>query len=295
VTATTHPPAPPAPTPAVPAVPPAPPRNRRIAVLNNKGGVGKTTVTRELGAALARRGRRVLLVDFDPQGNLTTSMNVEDFDKSVADVLDRPVNGGAAEAIVPCGWDIPERDLIDVLPADLELEARGNESGLPGSHGRLHRVLWGVTDAYDYVLFDCRPALGHLEQMVVAALDGNEDGLLIVVEPARPAISGATRVMSEVADWADRLQVTAPVLGVIVNRYDGRLNQHVGRARGLAASLAGGAGTSTTAPPVLTPYVPERVRLAEVNDMSLPSTGDRRLDREGVLDVFNALAERLDA
>lgn len=281
-------------------------RNRRIAVKNNKGGVGKTTVTIVLAEALARRGRRVLLVDMDPQGNLSRrTLAAAHPDPtvhgSISEVLAARVKGGAATAILPCAWDTG--GLIDVIPADLSLEDRAEEAATPRSDARLHRVLYGVTDDYDYTLIDCGPALGHLAQMVTAALDGPEDGVYIVVEPGADAIAGACRVAEQVRQWADLLDVDAPVLGVIVNLFSGALNLHHGRTEGLANSLAALTVTADAdgvgfvpqdAPPVVTPFVPRAVRLAELQDLGQPSTGDARLRREGILPVLDALAAVVD-
>lgn len=276
---------------AAQAAPAIEPLGRRLAVFNNKGGVGKTTMTIELAAALARRGRRVLLVDLDPQGNLTGRVRATPAAAgSISDVLRANVRGGALDAVVSCGWDIPEAGLIDVLPATLDLEERVEEAQKPGSDRRLRRVLFGVTDAYDYTLIDCRPALGHLEENAIGCLDGDDDGVLIVVEPARDAISGAYRVAVKVAAWAEVLEVTAAVLGIVVNKYDKRLNLHRGRTGSLARSLAPAFEEAVepdevppTPPPVMQPYIPQAVRLAELHDLAEPSTGDRRLIREGLV------------
>lgn len=276
------------------AVPTTEPEGVRIGVVNNKGGVGKTVVVRELGSALARRGRRVLLVDMDPQGNLTRRTAVaHSFTDagSIADILHTPTKGGARDAIVPCGWDIPEADRIHVLPADFELSQRDTEAARPGSHGRLARVLYGVTDDYDYTLIDCRPTLAHLEQMVVASLTNPGDGVIIPVEPGADAISGAYRVMEEIREWADDMDVTASVLGIVVNLYDGQLRLHSGRVRAMPASLS---SDRHAAPPILEPYIPRRVRIAEVQDRAVPSTGDQRLQQEGILTIFNKLARTLE-
>lgn len=272
---------------------------RRRSFNNNKGGVGKSLLTREMAEALARQGRRVLVVDMEPQGNVSRRLAVHDIDpaRTIGAVLARKVKGGAAEAIYPCGWDSPEAALIDVIPADLTLADRDREAGDAGSHGRLAKVLYGVTDDYDFTLFDCRPTLGHLEQMVVRALDGDGDGYYLVVEPEADAITGAYRVIQEMAQWAEDMEVGAPALGVIVNKYDGRTNLHTGRAGSVAASLTTrdeSGATLLDPPPVLTPYVRHAIRIAEVQDMALPSTGDPRLKREGHLTAFDQLAEAIN-
>lgn len=282
----------PVPAPSSLSEPAAPRLGRRRAFINHKGGVGKTTITIQMAQALARRGHRVLLVDMDPQANLTRRAAVNHYVATVGEVLAARHKGGAALAVVRCGWDVPEADRIDVLPADLELADRDGEASQPGSFNRLARILFGVTDAYDYTLIDCRPTLGHLEQMVVRALDGEEDGYYLVVEPGADAISGAYRVTQEIATWATDMEVQCPPLGAIVNLYDARTNLHMGRTAALAQSLTPPGGG--TPPPVLVPYIPRAVRIAELQDLARPSTGDQRLRREGHLATFDALAAALD-
>ena len=270
-----------------------PRRGRRISFNNNKGGVGKTLITIEIGAALARRGRRVLLVDMEPQGNLTRRTAVRDVHQAptIGDVLRTRQKGGAATAIQPCGWDVPEAALIDVIPATVELADRDLEAAQPASHSRLLRALYGVTDDYDYTLIDCRPTLGHLEQMVTCALDGEEDGFYVVVEPEHDAVSGAYRVMQEMSAWAQDMDVEARPLGAIVNLYDGRTNLHQGTSGSLAESLSPDGGQPL---PVLTPYIRRAIRLGELHHLALPTTGDKRAEREGLVAAFDALAEAVD-
>lgn len=272
---------------------------RRRAFINNKGGVGKTTVTLEIAAALARRGKRVLLVDMDPQGNLTRRAAVRDVELAVTlgEVLAVKAKGGASAGIYPCGWNIPEAALIDVIPADLTLVDRDQEAAQPGSFGRLNRVLYGVTDDYDFTLFDCRPTLGHLEQMVTRCLESDGDGYYLVVEPGHDAISGAYRVTQELGRWADDMEVGAPALGAIVNMYDGKTRLHQGRVHALSESLTplDSAGVPLAdAPPVLQPPIRRAIRIAELHDLAQPSTGDLRLEREGHLAAFDSLAEAVD-
>lgn len=273
-----------------------PRRGRRRAVITHKGGVGKTMTTVYLGEALARAGHRVLLVDLDPQGNLTRRTAVRNADVAVTlgEVLQTKEKGGAAAAVYPCGWETPEAALIDVIPADLTLVDRDLEAAQPGSFGRLNRVLYGVTDAYDYTLFDCRPTLGHLEQMVTRCLESDGDGYYLVVEPGHDAISGAYRVTQELARWADDMEVAAPALGAIVNLYDGQTRLHKGRVGALDESLTpldSDGQPTAQAPPVLQPYIRRAIRIGELQDLALPSSGDARMKREGHLATFDALAE----
>ncbi len=267
---------------------------RRIAFLKNKGGVGNTFATIEIGQALARRGRRVLFVDMDPQGNLTRRLAVPDAEVAITtgEILAAKVRGGAAAGITRVGWPIPEAILMQAIPADLSLVDRDGEASVPGSHARLSRTLLGVTDDFDYTLFDCRPALGHLEQMVVRAIDGDTDGFFLVVEPEADAVSGAYRVREQVEAWADDMDIATSCLGVIVNRYDNRLVQHKGVTAQLSESLTPVDGGDP--PRIMSPYIPLAARMSQLHHLGRPSTGDSRAIAEGHIAKLDALAEVID-
>src|SRR4051812_12491633 len=158
----------------MPNFPPAPPLHshgpaRIIAMCNQKGGVGKTTSTINLGAALAEIGRNVLLVDFDPQGALSVGLgiNTHELEKTVYNVLmERHVD--ARSVIQPTGTD-----RLDLLPANIDLSAA--EVQLVGEVAReqvLGRVLRPVLDEYDVVLIDCQPSLGLLTVNALTAAHG---------------------------------------------------------------------------------------------------------------------------
>lgn len=276
-----------------------PRRGRRIAVLNNKGGVGKTGLCVGLAAALARLGRRVLVADMDPQANATRRLAANPADATLTAVLATYQRGSATDAVVPCGWNAPEAAHIDVIPADAGLTFRDAEAAQPGAGNRLRRILHGLTDAYDYTLVDCRPTLGHLEQMVVQALDGPDDGFLVPVEPGADAIGGAVRVIRQVHWWADAMEVTAPPLGVIINLYDGRTRLHRGSAATLAASLATLDSDEPDAPPeiprIFNTRIPRNIHLGGVFHLALPVTAaDPRLSAEGIIECFDLLAQGVD-
>ena len=132
-----------------------------IAITNQKGGVGKTTTTVNLGVGLARQGRRVLLVDGDPQGSLTISMGVKLSDKdtvSLATLMHHSMN----HRPLPVGSGlVRHREGVDLLPADIELS--GVEMALFNAEHRervLQDVLEPLRSSYDYILIDCTPSLG---------------------------------------------------------------------------------------------------------------------------------------
>lgn len=157
------------PAPPVPA-PTSPPNNhpgaatRLIALVNQKGGVGKTTTTVNLGTALAMMGKRVLLIDLDPQGHLTlhTGLDPNTLDKSIYDLLTDPAVTAADIAHQP-------RENLTVLPAEVNLAGVESELASLASSGQAQRILLDKCaplltqgDGYDYVLIDCPPSLGIL-------------------------------------------------------------------------------------------------------------------------------------
>jgi chromosome partitioning protein len=188
---------------------------RVIAMCNQKGGVGKTTTTINLGAALAEVGRRVLLVDFDPQGALSVGLGVP------AHELDVTVYTLLTER----GHDV--RDVIqrtkveglDVLPANIDLSAA--EVQLVGEVAReqiLARVLRPVLDDYDVVLIDCQPSLGLLTVNALTAAHG----VIIPLECEFFAMRGVALLVETIEKITDRLNPRLQVDGILATMYDGR-------------------------------------------------------------------------
>ena len=134
-----------------------------IAITNQKGGVGKTTTTVNLGVGLARQGRRVLLVDGDPQGSLTISMGVKLPDKDTV-TLANLMHHTMINQPLPIGSGlVRHREGVDLLPADIELS--GVEMALFNAEQRervLQKVLESLRTSYDYILIDCTPSLGMM-------------------------------------------------------------------------------------------------------------------------------------
>ena len=188
---------------------------RVVAMCNQKGGVGKTTTTINLGAALAEFGRRVLLVDFDPQGALSVGLGVNphELDRTVYNLLmDR---GVVAEDIL-LKTNTPGMDL---LPSNIDLSAA--EVQLVGEVAReqtLDRGLESVIADYDYVLIDCQPSLGLLTVNALTAADG----VIIPLECEFFALRGVALLMDTISKVTERLNPQLELDGILATMYDSR-------------------------------------------------------------------------
>ncbi len=221
------------------------PVSRTIAVANQKGGVAKTTTVASLGSALAERGRKVLLVDLDPQSCLTFSLGLDPdaVELSVHDVLLGRV--GASMAIQPT------EDGVDLVPATIELA--GTEAQLlsrPGREYVLRSALEEVSAAYDVVLLDCSPSLGVLTLNALTAADE----LIIPLQCEMLSHRGVGQLLDTVADVQRILNPNLRVLGVLPTMFDGRTNH----ARAVLADVSERYGLA-----VLEPAIPKSVRFAE--------------------------------
>jgi chromosome partitioning protein len=190
---------------------------RTLAVVNQKGGVGKTTVAINLGAALAQRGLRVLLVDLDPQGDATTGLGFEEQYEAEMPSLLAGLTGR-----LPGGMMVTDLVLstgqFDVLPSNLDLALA--ERLLLTEHGREHllarRVLGVLADRYDWCLIDCPPSLGVLtDNAIVAAGE-----VLVVVKPEGKSLRALGLLLDQIASLRQGLDVTAEIIGVVVTAHD---------------------------------------------------------------------------
>ena len=186
-----------------------------IAMCNQKGGVGKTTSTINLGAALAEYGRRVLLVDLDPQGALSAGLGVQHHD------LELTVHNLLVEPRVSID-DVLMRtriDGLDLLPSNIDLSAA--EIQLVTEVGReqtLGRVLHPVLDRYDYVLIDCQPSLGLLTVNALACADS----VIIPMECEYFSLRGLALLNDTVEKVHDRLNSKLELAGIVVTMFDSR-------------------------------------------------------------------------
>jgi chromosome partitioning protein len=182
-----------------------------VAFVNQKGGVGKTTVTLGMASAAQAAGNHVLVADLDPQGASTWVLGVdpEEVESSTAELLGSNRAGSASAAVVSSAWG-PE---VDVVPASTRLHAREAGSGRDPAT-RLRSALDGVADRYDLVLLDCPPSLGNLTVNALSAADL----AVIVAEPAALGLRGITAVADAVDTIWDEHNPGLDLAGVIVNR-----------------------------------------------------------------------------
>jgi chromosome partitioning protein len=188
---------------------------RIVALCNQKGGVGKTTTTINLGAALAEHGRRVLLVDFDPQGALSVGLGVQpaQLDRTVYDLL---MDASLAVDDVLLKTAVAGMDL---LPSNIDLSAA--EVQLVNEVAReqtLARTLEAVVADYDVILIDCQPSLGLLTVNALTAADG----VLVPLECEYFALRGVALLMQTIDKVRERLNPQLHVDGVLATMYDGR-------------------------------------------------------------------------
>jgi chromosome partitioning protein len=246
---------------------------RTIAVANQKGGVAKTTTVASVGAALAEMGRRVLVVDLDPQACLTFSLGLdpETVEISVHDVLLGRVSAGMA---IHQSAEGP-----DVLPATIELA--GCEAALLMKTGReyvLRSALDEVRTSYDVILLDCAPSLGVLTLNALTAADD----VLVPLQCESLSHRGVGQLLDTVHEVQRLTNRDLRVLGVLPTLFDARTNH----ARQVLADITGRYGLSVIEPPIA-----KSVRFAEA-----PAAGRsilRTASRSPGAEAYRTLARRL--
>ena len=247
---------------------------RTIAVVNQKGGVGKTTTAVNLTAALKEAGLRVLLCDFDPQANATSGFGI-DKRKTKFSVYDVIINN------VPTQEAIVETKYGDVLPATTDLAGAAIE--LISTEYREHQLekcLEQVKDQYDVILIDCPPSLEMLTLNGLAAADS----ILVPVQCEYYALEGLSDLMSTLRMVKRRINPKLEIFGVILTMFDGRTNFSTQVAQEVRRHFPG---------KVFVTAIPRNIRLAEAPSHGMPVTAYDRSSKGAV--AYRAVAEEFKA
>jgi len=245
-----------------------------IAVVNQKGGVGKTTTAVNLTAALHDMGLKVLLCDFDPQANASSGLGV-DKRKVKRDVYDVIIDG------VPAQEAIINTKFGDVLPSSADLAGAAVELiGMDDPNRRLANALNAVKDQYDLILIDCPPSL---EMLTLNGLSAAE-GILVPVQCEYYALEGLSDLMSTLRMVKKRINPGLEIFGVALTMFDGRTNFSTQVAQEVRKHFPG---------KVYTTVIPRNIRLAEAPSHGLPVTAYDRSSK-GAL-AYKAMAAEIKA
>ena len=243
-----------------------------IAVVNQKGGVGKTTTAVNLTACLHDLGLRVLLCDFDPQANASSGLGIDKrkIKHSTYDLVINQVK--AADAVVKTKFG-------DVLPSSADLAGAAVELiGMGNPNQQLKNALEPLKDAYDLIFIDCPPSLEMLTLNALAAADG----ILVPVQCEYYALEGLSDLMSTLRAVKRRINPNLEIFGVALTMYDGRTNFSAQVAQEVRRHFPG---------KVYATVIPRNIRLAEAPSHGLPVTVYDRSSRGA--HAYKAMAEEI--
>lgn len=229
---------------------------KAIAIFNQKGGVGKTTTNINLAACLALKGKRVLVLDIDPQGNTTSGLGIlkKGLKKTTYEVLvDDSVQ--PEEAILSTGLKN-----LDIIPASVQLAGAEIELvQLEARERRLKKAIDKIKDKYDYIFIDCPPSLGLLTINSLTAVDS----VLIPIQCEFYALEGVSQLMSTIDLVKKNLNKDLIVEGVILSMFDGRTNLSIQVVEEVKKYFKD---------KVYSTVIPRNVRLAEAPSFGIPIT-----------------------
>ena len=227
---------------------------KAIAIFNQKGGVGKTTTNINLAACLAIKGKKILILDIDPQGNTTSGVGIskKDLDITTHEILVEDTYH-PEEAIISTGIEN-----LDIMPASVQLAGAEVELiELAGREKRLKRAIDILKPKYDYIFIDCPPSLGILTIKSLTAVDS----VLIPIQCEFYALEGVSQLMSTIDIVRRNMNPDLKIEGVILSMFDGRTNLSIQVVEEVKKYFK---------EKVYTTVIPRNVRLAEAPSYGMP-------------------------
>jgi chromosome partitioning protein len=188
---------------------------KTLAIVNQKGGVGKTTTAVNVGACLAKIGKKTLIVDFDPQGNASSylGINIANLPKTALDVISKSAK--LEEAVISTG-----RDNLYILPSNIKLGAF-NQNNVQGKPDVLKNILSSeFAKTFDFIIIDCQPSLSLLTINAMVA----SDGLVIAMQAEYLALDGLSQLLLTLKEVKQKMNVGLSILGIAITMYDRRNN-----------------------------------------------------------------------
>lgn len=227
---------------------------KAIAIFNQKGGVGKTTTNINLSACLATQGKRVLVIDIDPQGNTTSGIGI----------TKRKLKETLYDVLINDDYDVHKAILntktknLDLIPASVDLAGAEIELvNIEGREQRLKKAIEMIREEYDYIFIDCPPSLGLLTINSLTAVDS----VLIPIQCEFYALEGVSQLMSTVELVKKNMNPDLKIEGVILSMFDGRTNLSIQVVQEVKKYFGNY---------VFSTVIPRNIRLAEAPSYGMP-------------------------